>query len=138
MYDIDGDLNAIQKILINNKEILALLDLTGATNTDIGKKIIKRSKWDDLVTNEKRVCIYSIPSRPTRNSILFEELIEIDCHVPSSLDYKARKIVGKVVDTLNNRSINGRYIYCKGNLGELSTADGFYCHGVRFSYYSPI
>lgn len=138
MYNIDGDLNAIQKMIIGNKEILALLDLATATPVEVAKKIIKKSKWDDLATSEKRICIYSVPSRPTRIDYLFEELIEIDCHVPSTLDYKARQIIGKVVDTLNNKSINGRYVYCKGNLGELSTADGFYCHGVRFGYFSPI
>lgn len=137
-YNIDGDLNTIQKILINNKEILALLDLSTATPADIAKKIIKRSKWNDLATSEKRICIYSVPARTTRIEYLFEEIIEIDCHVPATQDYKARQIIGKVVDALNNKSINGRYIKCKGQLGELSTLDSFYSHGVRFGYYSPI
>ena len=64
-YDIDGDLNVIQRMIINNKEILALLDLTGATNAEIAKRIIKRSKWNDLATSDKRLCIYSVPARPT-------------------------------------------------------------------------
>ena len=137
-YDIDGDLNVIQRMIINNKDILALLDLTGATNAEIAKRIIKRSKWNDLATSDKRLCIYSVPARPTRNSIIFEEILEIDCHVPATSDFKARQIIGKVVDTLNNKSINGRYLQAKPQLGELSTMDGFYCHGVRFSYFSPV
>ena len=137
-YNIDGDLNVIQRMIVNNKDILALLDLTGATNAEIAKRIIKRSKWNDLATSDKRLCIYSVPARPTRIDYLFEELIEIDVHVPATSDYKARQIIGKVVDTLNNKNINGRYIKFKGQLGELSTMDGFYCHGVRFGYFSPI
>ena len=137
-YDIDSDLNVIQRMIINNKEILALLDLTGATNAEIGSRIIKRSKWSDLTSSDKRLCIYFVPARPTRNSIIFEEIIEIDCHVPATSDFKARQIIGKVVDTLNNKSINGRYLQAKPQLGELSTMDGFYCHGVRFSYFSPV
>lgn len=137
-YNIDSDINAIQKMIINNKEILALMDLSSATPADIAKKIIKRSKWNDLVTSEKRLCIYFVPARGTRIDYLFEEILEIDCHVPSTQDYKARQIIGKVVDTLNNKSINGRYMQAKPQPGELSTMDGFYCHGVRFGYYSPI
>jgi len=137
MYDIDSDINAIQKILANNKPILELMGLTNAQTIDKAKRIIKKSQYDNLDTDEKRICIYSLPARPTRNSDLFEELIQIDVHTPSSLDNKARQIVGKIVDALNNNRINGRYIKCNGNLGELSTASGFYCHGVRFGFYSP-
>lgn len=138
MYIIDDDLNSIQKMLIADKQIMTLLDLIGKSNAEIGKRIIKKSKWDDLATNEKRLCIYPLPSRSTRSDILFEEIIEVDCHVPAIQDHHARQIIGRIVSVLNNRRINGRYIKFKGALGELPTANGFYCYGVRFNYYSPV
>lgn len=138
MYDFDKDLNTIQKLLIADKEIIRLLDLTGKSNVEIAKRITKKSQWNDLVTSDKRLCLYPLRSRPTRNSILFEEGIEVDCHVPAMQDHQARQIIGRVVDVLNNRSINGRYLTFKGQLGELPTATGFYCGGVHFGYFSPV
>lgn len=138
MYSLDNDLNKIQRMLIDDEEIMALLDLTGKPNIEVAKRIIKRSTWDDLLTNEKRLCIYPLPSRSTRNEILFEEVFEVDCHVPTSQDFYARQIIGRVIDVLHNKQVNGRYITFKGMLGELPTASGFYCCGVRFSYYNPV
>jgi len=131
-------MNVLQRMIINDSTILELLGLTGKTNSEIAKKIIKRSQWSDLASSDKRLCVYLLPSRPTRNEILFEEIVEVDCHVPAMEDYKARQIVGRVVDVLNNKSINGRYLKAKGQLGELPTVSGFYCIGVRFGFYSPI
>lgn len=139
MYLLDNDLNAIQGLLIANKEVLSLLDLTtNSPGVEIAGRITKKSKWDDLAGNVKRICIYPLPSRPTRSEILFEEMIEIDVHVSSVQDFKARQILGKVIDTLNSKPINGRYLTSKGVLGELPTAQGFYCVGARFGYFSPI
>lgn len=138
MYDIDGDINVVQKMIIADKQIMALLDLTGKSDAEIGKRIIKKSKWDDLLGVDKRLCAYPMPSRPTRNEIIFEELIEIDCHVPATQDFIARQIIGRVVDTLKSKPINGRYLTFKGQLGELPTVSGFYCIGVKFGYYSPV
>ncbi|MDR7856081.1 hypothetical protein [Tissierella sp.] len=138
MYDFDKDLNTIQKLLIADKEIMRLLDLTGKSNSEIGKRITKKSQWSDLLSSDKRLCLYPLRSRGTRSSILFEEIIAIDCHVPSVQDFQARQIMGKVVDVLNNKRINGRYLTFKGQLGELPTATGFYCFGVHFGYFSPV
>lgn len=137
MYDIDDDINKIQKMIIADKEILTLLDLIDKPRAEIGSRIIKKSKWDDLVDAQKRLCIFFLPSRSTNNSILFNEIVEIDCHVPAIEDYKARKVIGRVMKILNNRTVNGRYLNIKGHLGELRTAQGFYCHGCRFGYYNP-
>lgn len=138
MYLLDKDLNAIQRLLIEDKEVLRLMDLTGKPAVDIAEKIIKKSKWDDLAGNSKRICIFPLPSRSTRNEILFEEIIEIDVHVPSLQDFHARQIMGRIVEVLKAKSINGRYLNFKGIEGELATMQGFYCVGVRFGYFSPI
>lgn len=138
IYNIDADLSAIHRMVVDNPEIIALLGLTGKPVSEVVRKIIKRSQWSDIITSDRRLCVYPLPSRPTRNEILFEEMFEIDCHVPAGEDFKARQVIGKVVDLLNNKSINGRYLKAKGVLGELPTVSGFYCIGVRFGFYSPI
>lgn len=138
MYSTESDIDKVQFLLRTDATILNLLDLTGKTQVDIVKQIIKRSKWDNLTGSERRLCIYFAPSRPTRNDILFEEIIQIDCHVPASLDYMARRIIDRVVNLLKTQRINGRYLKYKGSLGELPTAQGFYCCGVRFAYFNPV
>lgn len=125
-------------MLVADKKILSLLDLTGEPLAKIVRRIIKQSQWSDLADSTRKICLYPLPSRYTRSSILFEEVIEVDIHVPSLESHKARQIAGYVVDKLNNKTINGRYLTFKGLLGELPTATGFYCIGVRFSYYSPV
>lgn len=138
MYSMEKDIDKLQSIVKSDAAILSLLDLADKSAVEIAKRIIKRSRWDDLAGSEKRLCIYFCPSRPTRNDILFEEVIEIDCHVPASLDYMARRTIDRVINLLNNQRIYGRYLRLKGSLGELPTASGFYCCGVRFSFYNPI
>jgi hypothetical protein len=138
LFSMESDIDRLQAILRTDAIILSLLDLTSKPQTDIAKRIIKRSKWDDLVNSEKRLCIYPTPTRATRSESLFEEIIEIDCHVPASLDYMARRTIDRVVNLMNNTRINGRYLKFKGSLGELATMSGFYCCGCRFSYYDPI
>lgn len=138
MYDIEGDLTAIQNVLIPDAKILSLLDLTGATSVNIAKRIIKRSQWNDLVGSDKRLSLYPLPARSTRNEILFEQMIEISCHVPSSEDYKARQVIARTIDIINSTRIKGRYLKIRGLPGELPTMSTFYCFGCRFGYYDPI
>ena len=113
------------------------MGLKDATNLEIAKQIIKRSTWDDMLTNEKRICIYFRPSRLSRNEILTNEILQIDCHVPAKQDYIADRIISRVTKLLNNKNLNGAYLKFAGQLGELPTLSGFYCAGVRFDYYNP-
>ncbi len=138
MYDPNADLVAIQKMIIADAKILGLLDLTGNTPVEIAKRIIRQSRFSDLATSEKRLCIYPLPSRSVRNESLLEEVIEIDCHVPAAESYKAAQVIGRVVDILKVSMISGRYLAFKGLLGELPTMTGFYCMGGKFNYFNPI
>ena len=122
------------------KDDLAILELMGlkdATNLEIARQIIKRSTWDDLQENQKRICIYFRPSRLSRNEILTNEILQIDCHVPAKQDYIADRIISRVTKLLNNKNLNGAYIKFAGQLGELPSMSGFYCVGIRFDYYNP-
>lgn len=134
MYTPAKDKTAIQSILMANPKILSLMDLTGKTTVEIAKKIIKRSIYTDLATSEKRLCIYFLPSRKLRNQSFYEEVIEIDCHVPANLDYIADQIQEQIVTLINGKKINNRYLYFDGQLGELPTMQGFLCCGSRFVF----
>jgi len=103
----------------------------------IARQIIKRSTWDDMLTNEKRICIYFRPSRSSRNEILTNEILQVDCHVPAKQDYIADRIASRIVKLLNNKNVNGVYLKFAGGLGELPAIPGFYCAGVRFRYANP-
>lgn len=134
MFNPSKDLTEIQKILINDSEILSLMGLTNAAPVDKAKRIIKRSKFSDLADNEIRLCIFFLPARKTRNIVVHEELIQIDCHVPYSYDYKAYDIQARIFELLQRKKVNNRYLEFEGQLGELSTADGFFCAGSRYQF----
>lgn len=159
MYNPSQDLTATQNILKSDESILSLMDLSGQKLTDkvnkyihdhpgtsmqaaasiiIAKNIIKRSQWDDLATGDKRLCVYFVPARKVRNESFFEEVLQIDCHVPAIEDYKAWQVQERVKLLLHKKKINNRYLYFDGQLGELSTMSGFFCCGSRYRFYRNI
>lgn len=161
MFNPSSDLNAIQRIIIEDETILGLLDLTGSAmakkvsdyreknkNTTlptenieriiISQSIIKRSQWDTLATNEKRLCISFIPDRRTRNEGFMESIIQIDVHVPAVHDFKAWEIQERIKKLLHMKKVNKRYMKFNGQLGELPTMQGFFCCGSRFRFYRTI
>ena len=143
MYTPSSDLTAIQDILKTDSKILSLMELAGKSEEDIVKRIIKRSQWTDLVSNEnentgKRLCVYMVPSRRTPNISFFEAVLQVDCHVPASQDYIAWQIQEMVVKLLHNIKINKKYLHAEPPLGELPTMPGYFCCGTRFRYYHVI
>ncbi len=134
MFNPASDLTAVQSILKSDETILSLMGLTGKTPVEIAKRIIKRSQWNDLVSNEKRLCVYFIPSRRVRNQSFFEEVLEIDCHVPAIQDYIAYQIQERANQLLHEKKVNNRYLYFDGQLGELPTMSGFFCCGSRYVF----
>lgn len=156
-----ADLNAIQKILVEDKQILELLDLSGSIMAKkvndfkiknpgtvlpdekiekliISENAIKRSQWDDLATSDKRLCIYFIPDRRARNSSFMQSIFEVDVHVPTSRDSDAWKVQERVQKLLHNTRINNRYTRFCGLIGELPTMQDFFCCGSRFKFYRNI
>lgn len=134
MFNPASDLTAVQNILKADGEILQLLNLTGKPTLGILKRIIRKSKWDDLVESERKLCIYFRPSRRTRNKKFFEEVLQIDCHVPASDEFFAYKTLERVNELLHEKKINNRYLYFDGQLGELPTMSGFFCAGSRYIF----
>lgn len=158
-FDIEQDLTAIQNVLLVDESLLLLLDLAGpifdkkvndyikenpGTPREFAERIIrvssiiKRSTWNDLTTNEKRLCIFFIPDRRTRNEAMLEGIVEINIHVPAVHDYKAREALERVKQLLHRERINKKYLKFIGQLGELPTMSGFYCCGSRFRFYRTI
>lgn len=140
MFNPGEVLNAVQRKFIEDKQLSSLMGLpTGDTTQDKierAKHIIKRSTWEDLITNEKRLCIYFRPSRRAGNRCFTEEVLQIDCHVPARQDYIAQQILAYVSKQLHENRIGNRIFEFEGQLGELPTLTGFYCAGMRFTFYS--
>lgn len=134
MFNPSADLTAIQNILKNDPGILNLLGLTGASQVDILKRVIRESKWNDLAGNERRLCIFFLPSRILRNESFNMELFQVDCHVPAGNGFFAYQVLERVYTLLNRQKINKRYVHHYGQLGELPTADGFFCAGSRYTF----
>jgi hypothetical protein len=134
LFNPSSDLVAIQNILKADAALLMLLNLTGKTQSDIVKKIIRKSKWDDLMGNERRLCFYFRPARMLSNLSFTKDIIEVDCHISSSEDIFAYQVLERVHILLNKKEINNRPLYFEGQLGELPTMSGFFCVGSRYSF----
>lgn len=130
------DKNVIWKRIRYDPEILSLMGLTGKTDLEIAKAIIKRSQYDDIVSSQKRICIYFRPSRDAGYDMWSENVFQVDVHVPATQDYIADQIQERIKKLLHKYPVNNRLLQFDGQLGELATTTGFVCIGSRFSYYS--
>ncbi len=138
MFNPEKDIDNIHKRIREDAVILNLMGLEGAETKVVASQIIKRSAWDNLVGDEKRLCIYFRPSMLSRNQLVIGELLQIDCHVPAKQDYIAYKIQARIKEILHNYEVGSRKYYFYGQLGELPTMDGFFCVGSRFVFYATI
>lgn len=114
--------------------ILELLNLTGASQVEKAKRINRESRWNDIATNERRLCFYFLPARKTRSESFHGEVIEFDCHVPAGYGFFAYQVQERIYELLHKKRINNRYLYFEGQLGELPTMQGFFCCGSRFTF----
>lgn len=118
--------------------MLSLLDLTGKPVVDVAKRIIKRSTYEGITSGEKRLCIYFRPSRKGRIQAVSEQVLQIDCHVPVAQDYVAYRVIERVHALLHEKQVGNQLLHYDGHLGELPTATGFFCAGIRFVYQNVI
>lgn len=138
MYDPEMDLNWLWRTLRDSNEVLEAMGLTNADNLTIAKRIIKKSNYSDLASGERRLCIFLLPSRPAINNLITPEMIEIDCHVPDNDHMSAYRVLRTVHKALHSQMVNGKQILYAGQLGELATAPGYFCAGMRFKYHGTI
>ena len=134
MFNPSKDLTVIQSKFIADAPLLTILNLVGKTPLEISKKIIRESRWNDLVSSERRLCLYFIPSRKTRNESFNGEVIQFDCHVPAGYGFYAYQIQEQIYQLLHKQKVNNRYMYFEGQLGELPTMPGFFCCGSRYTF----
>lgn len=138
MFSPAKDLIAIQNLLIADNELLQLMGLETANLSMKLQKIITESRWSDLANPETRLCIYFIPSRRMHNDIFTEDIIQVECHVPVSNGILAYRVMERVYKLLHKKQIRCKRFYFYNQLGELPTADGFFCCGSRFNTYTQI
>jgi hypothetical protein len=132
------DKNVIWRRIRYDPTILSLMGLTGKSDLEIAKAIIKRSQYEDIATSQKRMCIYFRPSRTTGYDLWTENVLQVDVHVPSTHDYIAEQIQERVKVLLHRFIVNNRQLQFDGQLGELATMPGFVCIGSRFNYFATI
>lgn len=139
LIDSRSDLNAVQKLLIEDTEILTSLQLSSATVAEKAQAIIKRRVVEgELADNKSRVCISFRPSRNTRNQIVAEEVLQIEVHVPVARDMYAYDVIKRTNKLLHKHDIGSRRYYYEGELGDLYTAPGYFCAGIRFSFVATV
>lgn len=138
MYSPESDLSVIWRRLAQDDDLKEILGLTGATNKEIAERIIKRSRWDDLIEGVRRVNVFFRPSRVSRNQIINEHVLQVDVHVPAREDYLANRAQERVYRLLHKFAVNNRRLYFDGQLGDLPTTVGFFCAGSRYVYYPTI
>jgi hypothetical protein len=138
MFDPVGDINWTWKTVRDNAKVLSAMGLTGADNLTVAKRIIKTSNYDDLANNERRLCIFFLPSRPRINNLRTPEMIQIDCHVPFRESMRAYEAMAAVHKALQGKRINGKVFEYAGMLGELATAPGYFCAGIRYEYHGSV
>ena len=135
-FSPETDKTALQSLFLADAELLTDLGLTSATAVEKAKHIIKRSTWTDLANNERRLCCYFRPSRRGAVSVVTNEVLQVDCHVPVALDYMADRAIARVQKLLYGKAINNRIYEFDGQLGELPSMTGFVCVGARFTFYA--
>lgn len=126
------DKKAIRQILLGDPYILSL-GFSGAhtylTNTT-----------DEKLENDKfQLFIYNAPSRTNKlNSATLEQVIQIDISVPLNNASKADLCASQIIAILdgyeweNHSEMN----VVAPSPAPLACQSGFYCVGVRFSYYT--
>lgn len=117
------------------------MGLTGQPTVEVWKRIIPGSSYEGLATQTEpviRLCVYFRPSRRGRISIVSEQVMQIDCHVPAAKDYVAYRVAERLNQLLNEQKVGSQILHYDGFLGELPTATGFFCAGIRFSYQNII
>ena len=134
LFNPSRDLTVIQNILMADNTLLELLKLKGKNPIEIVKRIIRKSKWDDLVSSERRLCFYFRPARYMSNMAFTKEVVEFDCHAPSSDEFFAYQVLERVHELVSGKKINNRYLYFDGQLGELPTMQGFFCCGSKYVF----
>jgi hypothetical protein len=138
LFNPSRDLTVIQNILMADNTLLDLLKLKGKSPIDIVKRITRKRSWDDLVTGERRLHFYFRPARYMSNMAFTKEVVEFNCHVPSSDEFYAYRVLERVHELINEKRINNRYMWFDGQFGELPTMQGFFCCGSKYHFYRII
>lgn len=128
-------LDAVQALFINDATMLSHLQLTGKTTAEKAQGIIKRSLYADLAGGKSRLCIFFTPSRRTNNEFVKQDVLEIDCHVPVSRDMYAYDALQRAFLLLHGKTLANHIFYLDGTLGDLPTAQNYFCVGSRFYCY---
>ena len=130
----------MQTLFVYDKGIIEGLGLTmdSPVVPDRAKRILKRSIYEGLAGNERRLNLYFRPSRPSRNEIITNEILQIDVHVPATQDYFAYRVQKRVKELLHRKQVGTMLLHFDGQLGELPSMQGFLRVGSRYNFYRVV
>jgi hypothetical protein len=120
-------------------KILSLMGWTNATPTEMAKNIILRKPDADLLTaSKKQIAIYNAPSRKAGSVHFADCVIEVDITVPIGESKSADLAAKEIIKIMKCTKVNNRQVFVDADLGDYTAPAGFYCHAMRFNFYSSI
>jgi hypothetical protein len=133
MYDPEGDLNAVFSVLTKDSELMKLLGWE--TNNLKSQYVWKSNKYPYSFPNAgSRILLYFDPSRTTRNPLVSEEILRVDCHYPDKEANTGMKIQKRVRELLHLKTVNGKQLWWAGQIGDLASTANYNCLAVRYRY----
>ena len=131
MFDPDGDMGVLYTLLSSDTTLMNLLGWTSGSKVGF---IWKATKNPTLKGKDSTLCFYPAPSRLSTNPLTSEEIVQFDCHSPSISPQIAYQIQKRIKTLLHMKPVNGRRMWWAGIQGDLPTATGYVCLGVRYRY----
>lgn len=135
------DKKAFWKLIRYDEKILKLMGWDNLKPVEFPKHILLKREVDGLLTaGKKYISIYDVYSRTTSDSFFLDTIKQIDVFVPSEESDIADLVVSRLIKSVCNGQfkVNNRYPKLDAQVGDTAAPNGFYCHSVRFFYYSTV
>lgn len=128
--------NNIYKCIAKDEELRKMLDIK--SDNDVPKKILRERYNPNVITGELMTRVYQVTSRETRNDRSFWDNFEVK--VTGSIKYRQQiiQIVDRVINLLNNKEVNNRYIKFVTITGDEFAPQELYETGARFKFINYI
>ena len=98
-----------------------------------------RKPTDDVtVASKKLISIFNTPGRKTGSVEFADCVIEVDITVAVGESKTADLVAQEVVRIMHNSTVNNRIVRLDTAMGDAQAPAGFYCHALRFNYFSSI
>ncbi|MEE1493103.1 MAG: hypothetical protein UGF45_14155 [Massilioclostridium sp.] len=134
------DKKAFWKRIRYDPEILRLMGWENVSPVEFPDLILtKRAIPGILKASDRYICIYNTSGKRTYDTAFSSPVMQIDVLVPYQDSDRADRVVERLIPLFTkNFKVNNRYVLFDSQLGDTTAPSGFYCHSVRFFYYTSI